>query len=250
MADITSTSNTRVKGWLALAKRSGRSASGTFLVEGHRESHGVANFTDVVEHIWCPEYTDDPPPSAATTVSKHVFDRISHRQHPDGVAVVARTPDLSLDRFDVGENPLILIADGIEKPGNIGAIIRTCDALGASFIGSSLGTDLVNPNVIRSAQGSLFSMPTAAAPRIEVVAWATDRTRIIVMRPDDADRLWDTDLTGAVSIVIGAEHDGVAPEWNNVGRGVHIPMRGTADSLNASVTAAIVLAEAVRQRSN
>lgn len=249
MAEITSTSNTRVKGWLALAKRSERSDSGTFLVEGHRESQRVAGFTDILEHIWCPDYTDEMPPSGAITVSAHVFDRISRRQHPDGVAVVARTPDMTLERIDVGKDPLVLIADGIEKPGNIGAIIRTCDALGASFVGSSLGTDLVNPNVIRSAQGSLFSFPMAAAPRAEVVAWATERTRIIAMRPDDADQLWDTDLTGAVSVVIGAEHDGVAPEWSDVGQGVHIPMHGAADSLNASVTAAIVLAEAVRQRS-
>ncbi len=249
MIELTSTSNTRVKGWFALGKRSVRDATRTFLVEGGREVERIQQHADVLEVIWCSHYAGDDTPAGATTVSAHIFDRLSHRQHPDGVAAVVRTPNLSLDRLDTGKDPLVLIADGIEKPGNIGAMLRTCDALGASFIGSSLGTDLVNPNVIRSAQGSLFGTPTAVAPRTEVVGWATQHTRTIVLRPDDADGLWDMDLTGAVSVVIGAEDVGVAPEWNGVGRGVRIPMRGTADSLNASVTAAIVLAEALRQRS-
>jgi TrmH family RNA methyltransferase len=183
-------------------------------------------------------------------VSREVFDRLSRRQHPDGVAAVCETPTLTLDRFHPSEPALVLVGDGIEKPGNIGAMIRTCDALGAAFLGSSLATDIVNPNVIRASQGSLFATPTASAARSDVIEWCRTNTSVFLTSPDEGMRLWDIDLTGAVSIVIGAEDDGVDPDWLGVGRGLAIPMRGAADSLNASVSAAIVLAEAARQRSD
>jgi TrmH family RNA methyltransferase len=249
LPEITSTSNPRVKSWLALSKRSVRDTSAAFLVEGRREVERLTLHADTVETIWCEEYAGAVGSPRATTVSSAVFDKISHRQHPDGIAVVARTPDLSLDTFVPAEPALVLVADGIEKPGNIGAILRTCDALGAAFLGSSLGTDLVNPNVVRSAQGSLFAMPTAAVDEKSAVAWCTANTEVVVTRPVDAAVVWDLDLTRPVSVVIGSEDAGVSDAWSSVGTGARIPTAGTADSLNASVTAAIVIAEARRQRS-
>jgi TrmH family RNA methyltransferase len=178
-----------------------------------------------------------------------VFDKISHRQHPDGVAVIAETPDISFSHFSVLDPALVLVADGMEKPGNIGAILRTCDALGAAFIGSSLATDLVNPNLVRSAQGSLFSTPTASVPRTDAIRWCSANTQVLVTRPDDSVPLWEVDFTLPTSIVIGAEAEGVGESWGEVGTGIVIPMSGSADSMNASVSAAIVIAEARRQRS-
>lgn len=245
---ITSSANPRVKAWLALSKRSVRDSTGTFLVEGLRETNRLAEFVDSLEMIWCADYSDGIEPLGATTVSKHVFDRISRRQHPDGVAMVAAAPDLSLGGFDPGPTPIVVVGDGIEKPGNIGAMIRTCDALGASFLGSALRTDLVNPNVIRAAQGSLLATPLASALRAEAIQWCSTNTTVVVARPDTATSAWEVGYTGPMSIVVGSEDGGVSPEWDDVGVGVHIPMSGRADSMNTSVSAAILVAEAVRQR--
>lgn len=241
--------NTRVKSWIALGKRSERDATGSFLVEGQRESERIGQLTEILETIWCEKYAGRSAPGRAITVSEHVFDRISRRTNPDGIAVVATSPYLGIDAFNPPPPVLALVADGIEKPGNIGAMVRTGDALGAVFIGSDLATDLVNPNVIRAAQGSLFATPTTVVDRETAVQWCLDNTQVVVLRPDDDVGVWDIDFTLPTSIVVGAEHSGVGSGWDGVGTGVRIPTVGTADSLNASVSAAIVLAEVRRQRS-
>lgn len=246
--ELTSVANERVRSWLALRSRGVRDATGQFLVEGRRESERIAGLAVVHETIWCEAYAGEPPPRGAVSVSTRVFDRISRKTNPDGVAVVATTPHLGLDAFLPPLPHLVLVADGIEKPGNIGAMLRTCDALGASFLGSGLRTDLVNPNVIRSAQGSLFAVPTASVDRASAVQWCVENTAVVVLRPTNDATLWDTDLTVPTSIVVGAEDAGVDPVWDGVGVGVVIPMSGTADSLNTSVSAAIALAETRRQR--
>ena len=183
------------------------------------------------------------------TVSSKAFDRLSARQNPDGVAAVFRTPVHHLDALALGETSLVLVADGVEKPGNIGAMIRTADAFGAAFVGASLGTDLYNPNVVRSAQGSLFAIPTASAPRADVIAWTAAHGTVVVTTPDADRSIWEVDFTEAISIVVGSEHAGVDASWLHVAEGCRIPTRGNADSLNASVAAAVFLAESARQRS-
>jgi len=249
--DIESTTNARVKAWAALGKRSERERTGTFLIEGERESLRARDLLDVVEVIVCPDYvSDDVVIPSATMVSARVFDKISRRQHPDGIALIARKPNHRLDSFNAQDPALVLVADAIEKPGNIGAMLRTCDSFGASFIGSSLKTDMENPNVIRAAQGSLFSSPIATGDRPEAITWCTEHTHVIVAHPDEGGKsLWDADLTVPTSIVIGAEHEGVHSSWLTAGEHVSLPIDGSADSLNASVTAAVFLAEALRQRS-
>jgi TrmH family RNA methyltransferase len=249
--DIESTANPRVKSWASLSTRAERDRTSTFLIEGRRETERATSSLNITEIIWCPEYGAAPEAgdTAPTTVSQRVFDKLTRRQHPDGIAAVAKTPDLSLTSFEPATPTLVVVADGMEKPGNIGAVLRTCDAFGAGFVGSSLGTDLVNPNVIRAAQGSIFTMPMASVGRAAAVAWATATTRIIAAHPIGAASLWDVDLTGPTTIVIGSEHAGVDSLWLEVGTSVVIPMVGVADSLNASVSAGIFLAEAARQRS-
>jgi TrmH family RNA methyltransferase len=250
--DIESTANPRVKAWVSLSNRAGRDSNRAFLIEGARETERARGRVRVREIIWCPEYGVQPEAGHVqfTIVSKRVFDKISRRQNPDGVAAVAETPDMSLASFAQSTPSLVLIADAIEKPGNLGAMLRSCDAFGAGLIGSSLGTDLVNPNVIRSAQGSFFTTPIASASRRECVEWAIDHTRIIVAHPTaGVSLLWEQDMRGPTSIVIGSEHAGVDPQWLEVGVATSIPMGGIADSLNASVSAGVFLAEVARQRS-
>ena len=249
--DLESTTNPRVKAWASLAKRSERDRTGTFMVEGARETRRAMDHLDIVEIIVCPDYaSDDVFLPTATAVSKRVFDKISRRQHPDGVALIARRPDHRLESFSPTDPVLVLVGDAIEKPGNIGAMLRTCDSFGAGFIGSSLRTDMANPNVVRAAQGSLFSSPIAVADRAESIAWCTANSQVIVADPaKGGGSLWDVDLTQPTSIVIGAEHEGVDLLWLEAGAHVSLPISGAADSLNSSVTAAVFLAEALRQRS-
>jgi TrmH family RNA methyltransferase len=250
--DIESTANPRVKTWLSLSKRAERERSGTFLLEGSRETERAAQHVDIQELIWCPEYGDEPETGdlRRTTVSTRVFDKLSRRQNPDGIAAIARTPDMSLESFAPTGVPLVLVADAIEKPGNIGAMLRSCDAFGAAFLGSSLATDVVNPNVIRSAQGSLFTTPLACVPRAQAIDWCVANTHIVVAHPIGATSLWMSDMTVPTTVVIGSEHAGVHPGWPAIGDPTLIPMAGVADSLNASVSAGLFLGEAARQRSD
>ncbi|MGI9528702.1 MAG: TrmH family RNA methyltransferase [Acidimicrobiia bacterium] len=245
---IESPQNPRIKAWRALRSRSERDATDTFLVEGERETLRGAAHLELVTSIIRDDRTDVDLPNTVTVSSK-AFDRLSARQNPDGVAGVFRTPAHDLDGLTLDDTTLILIADGVEKPGNIGAMIRTADAFGAAFVGASLGTDLYNPNVVRSAQGSLFAVPTASAPRADVSAWAGTHGTIVVTTPDADLSIWDVDFSGPTSIVVGSEHDGVDASWLTEASGCRIPTSGDADSLNASVAAAVFLAEAVRQRS-
>ncbi len=243
---ITSTQNARVKAWAALRQRRERDRTGLFLIEGEREVERAMSHVEMVEFI-LREDRGDLERDGAVVVADHVFKAISRREHADGIAAVARTPRLALEDLDAMDGPA-LVADGIEKPGNIGAMLRTADAFGAAFVGSSLATDLVNPGVIRSAQGSLFAGHVAAGDREEVVAWATARGAVAVAEPSASQSLWDTDLSGTVSVVVGSEHAGIDERWLEVGTPVAIPTSGTADSLNASVAAAVFLAESRRQR--
>jgi TrmH family RNA methyltransferase len=249
--DIESTANPRVKTWALLTKRTERDRTSTFLIEGSRETKRASAHLEIEELIWCPDYggVPDAGGTPVTRVSKRVFDKISRRQNPDGLAAIAHTPDLSLSLFSPATPALILVADAIEKPGNIGAMLRSCDAFGAGFIGSSLGTDLVNPNVIRSAQGSFFTTPLASVPRSHAIEWCREHTKIVVAHPVGTSSVWETDLRGPTSVVIGSEHGGVDPRWLDAGEPTTIPMAGVADSLNASVSAGVFLSEAARQRS-
>jgi TrmH family RNA methyltransferase len=245
--EIDSPANQRVKAWKSLRSRRDRDATGTFLIEGERETVRAIAHLDVVETILRSDRTDVGL-GGATIVSERVFTAVSARQHPDGVAAIIRTPSVSLSALPAGGIPLVLVADGVEKPGNVGAMIRTCDGMGAAFIGSSLKTDIVNLNVVRSAQGSLFSTAIAVAQRSDVIAWCVENTAVVLAKPDGDITLWASDLTGPTSIVVGAEDVGVHPAWTKAGPSVSFPIGGSADSFNTAATAAIFLAEALRQR--
>jgi TrmH family RNA methyltransferase len=158
-------------------------------------------------------------------------------------------PDL--DGLDLPAYPLIVVVEGVEKPGNLGAVLRSADGAGAdAVIVASPRTDLGNPNVIRASAGTLFALRLAAASSDRVLAWLRERgIRVLAARVDGARPYTEADLTGGVALVVGAEDEGLTDSWTGEGvDAIALPMRGIADSLNVSVTAAVLLYEARRQR--
>ena len=148
---------------------------------------------------------------------------------------------------------LVLVAEGIEKPGNLGAILRSADGAGAdAFIAASPRTDVFNPNAIRASLGAIFSVPIAAAPTADVLDWLrAGGVRIAAARLDATTLATDADLTGPLAIAVGAEADGLSAAWSAPDIvGIRLPMLGRADSLNVSVASAVLLYEARRQRGN
>jgi TrmH family RNA methyltransferase len=253
---IESPSNTRIIATARLKKRRQREASGMFTIEGTRETERArASGITIAEVFLCQEYATAETRALAeslahegihlSTTSERAFRKLSMRQHPDGIVVVAPRWDPSLAAL---ARDLTLVAESIEKPGNLGAMFRTADAAGAGLVISDPNVDPFNPNVVRASQGALFSVPFAVAEAATAIDWSLRRGSLIVATPDAEVELWDADLTGVATIVIGSEHDGVSGAWIEAGRPIRIPMAGPADSLNASVSAAVMLFEAVRQR--
>ncbi len=251
--DITSTANPHIKDLATLKTRRGRARSGRFLIEGRRELQAALDAGIIPDEVvLCQEAAGDGVlaldlPGPVIRVGVAVFAKLSVRQNPDGVLGVATTWTLALDAVTTD---LVLITESIEKPGNLGAMLRTADAAGAAVVVADPTVDVFNPNVIRASRGALFSVPVAVTSTEAATAWASGRGAVVVTSPEAGRPLWEMDLTGPVSIVIGSEHAGVSEAWREVGTTASIPMAGTADSLNASVTAGIALFEAVRQRSS
>lgn len=254
---ITSTANPRVKDVLALRRSKERRSSGRFVVEGSREVHRcLAAGVDTEVIYRCVELggTLDPPDDVEVIdVSPSVFERMSQRQGPDGVLAVARDLQTDLGALRLGENPLVLVAVGIEKPGNLGTMIRSAAAAGAdAFIMSSPVCDAVNPNAIRASQGAVFAIPIGVGVDDEVVVdfLAGRRIAIYAADPGAAAPYWTAPFESPTAIVIGAEHHGVPPLWRRSSQLVSIPMGGGGgvDSLNASAAAAVLLFDAARRR--
>ena len=253
--DIESSSNRRIIETARLKKRRTRDAEGRFLVEGTRETARAVDAGASINEIFlCPDIASPETASLAgrigdsgariTTVSTIAIDKLTIRQNPDGIIAVASTWAAIVDNLD---RDLILIAEAIEKPGNLGAMFRTADATGAGLLIADATVDPFNPNVVRASQGALFSVPFAVTDAATATSWAHEHGAIVVATPDAKTDYWNTDLSGPISIVIGSEHAGVSEAWLNTGIPVRIPMAGDADSLNASVSAAVLLYEAVRQ---
>lgn len=255
---LSSTANPKLKEWAALHKRRTRDATGQCLVEGEREvRRAIAGSADVAAILTVEAAPDSVLALAEQSNAPHfelspiAMQRVSRRQHPGAIIAVAATPGRQLKELTPAEPALVLVADGIEKPGNIGAMIRAADGAGAdAVVLSDPATDLGNPNVIRASQGAVFGYPVAAAPADAIGEWlASNGVDVVVAADDGATPVWDTDLTGSVAVVIGREDRGASPYWRSH-PAVSLPMHGIGDSLNASVAAAVILYEAVRQRRN
>jgi RNA methyltransferase, TrmH family len=260
--EITSPANPRVKQLVALRRRRARDEAGVTLVEGHAEIElALAAGIRPRSLYCCPELSSPKDHDLrerardlgadVIQVSRPVFEKASYREGPDGWLAVVPAVGTSLASLDPGPRPLVLACAGLEKPGNLGAILRTADAAGvAAVIAADPVTDWGNPNVVRASKGTLFSVPVASAPSAEVLAWIAGRGLQIVAATPNATRLvTDADLTRPTVIAVGAEQTGLPADWlERADVCVRIPMFGRADSLNVATSAAIITYEAVRQR--
>jgi TrmH family RNA methyltransferase len=260
--EITSPANPRIKQLVALRRRRGREQSAVTLVEGLAEVQlALAAGVRPEALYYCPELSgpaalglaDEAGAAGAEVirVSRAVFEKVSYREGPDGwLAVVPAVPS-DLGRLRLTERPLVLVCVGLEKPGNLGAILRTADAAGVeAVIAADPVTDWANPNVVRASKGTLFSVPVASADTPHVLDWiAAHGLQIVAATPGASRLVTEADLTGPTVIAVGAEQAGLSARWlERADVRVRIPMFGRADSLNVSTSAAIITYEAVRQR--
>lgn len=260
---LTSTANPRIAAALALRERRDRDRMGLTLVDGAREvRRALEAGVEVVEAFVCEPLLAGPDARVALDrlaagtapvhrTNEHVFGRLAFGERAEGVLAVVRIPSLELEDLALPVEPLVLVLEAVEKPGNLGAALRSADGAGAdAVVAASPRTDLFNPNAIRASAGTVFAIPVAAGPTSAVLNWLRDRAIRIVAARVDADRAYtDADLTGPVAIALGAETDGLTEAWaaDDI-EAVRLPMLGIADSLNVSVTAAVLAYEARRQR--
>ena len=266
---ITSTSNQKVKDVVKLRQRSHRDELGALLVKGYRElRRALDNGYRPREIYICPEFYMGENEGALVgratsagaklfTCAKAVFEKISARDRPDGLIAVGPQIHRTLADLRLPGNALVIVAEGIEKPGNLGTILRSADASGcAAVIVCDKCTDIQNPNVVRASIGTLFSLPVVEATAAETVAFLRERGFLILAASPHAERLYsDFDCTGNTAIVVGSEQYGLSSLWlDKMENGkwkmenVRIPMLGQCDSLNVSSATTILLYEAVRQR--
>ena len=184
-------------------------------------------------------------------LARAAFEKVAYREGADGFLAVVPAVGSVPRELPLPDNPLVLIAESVEKPGNLGAMLRTADAAGVdAVVAADPVTDWGNPNVVRSSKGTVFSVPVATATTAETLAWAREcGIRLIAATPAASELHTDVDLTGPVAILVGTEKEGLTPEaLDGADVRVRIPMTGKANSLNVATSAAIILYEGVRQR--
>jgi len=224
------------------------------VVEGAGDlGRALASGWEPLEVYYDPSLFPDPPhhASVVASVAPEALDRASYRGRSQGVIGVLARPDVSLDRLDPGPASLILMVESIEKPGNLGALLRTADAVGAdALIAADPETDPFGPNVIRASTGAIFTVPLAVTDLETAIEWLRERRiRIVAAAPDAGTDLWSADLAGPCALLVGAEHDGLTESArSSADTLISIPMHGSADSLNVSVSMAVLAYEAIRQR--
>ena len=261
---ITSRHNPHVKEAARLRDRRQREKQGRILIDGVRELGRAARAgVRLVEVFVCEPLLagDDarqlPAELAAggcevLPVSEDVFQKLAFGQRAEGLLGVAETPRPTLASLALPEKALVALLEGVEKPGNLGAVLRSADAAGVFAVIVADGrTDLYNPNAIRASLGTIFTMPLAEATGSEAREWLGEKKfAIVAARVDGAVPYTAIDYRGPTAIVLGSEAAGLSAIWRGPQiQAVRLPMRGVADSLNVSVTAAVLFYEALRQRS-
>lgn len=251
---ITSVQNPRVKAVVALQQKSAeRRRTGLFVVEGKRElEHCVETGLEVEEIFVCREIAGEMEEQANMwEVTKEVYEKMAYRGSTEGVMAVVKSKERRLEDLQLSENPLIVVVERVEKPGNLGAILRSADAAGAdAVIVCDALTDLYNPNLIRSSIGAVFTVPCVVCESEECIAYLKEHgIQILTAQLQDSRLYYDTDMRCGTAIVMGTEATGLTEVWRQAADAhIRIPMLGQLDSLNVSVSAAILLFEAVRQR--
>jgi TrmH family RNA methyltransferase len=261
---ITSTQNPRVKALAKLAKRRERDEAGLFIIEGPRPvERAFAKGIEFPDVYICPEFfgsTGSEPElvqkfSAAGVpviqLSKEAFQKAAYREHPEGILAVAKQWQTSLSSLQLSDNPFLIVLEAVEKPGNLGAILRTADAVSADgVIIADAATDIYNPNVVRASTGTLFSVPIAVTNTTEAIEFLRHKgIRTVAATPHTETNYSTADLTGPIAIVMGSEDEGLTDAWLKAcDVSVKLPMLGVADSLNVSATTVVLAYEALRQR--
>jgi TrmH family RNA methyltransferase len=260
---ITSLQNPRVKDAVRLRDGRHRQRQQRILVDGARElARAMAAGVKLLEVFVCESlsHSDDArqvladlPRSGAEVldVSEPVFQKLAFGHRAEGVLAVAEMPQPSLEDLALPQNPLVAVLQGVEKPGNVGAVLRSADGAGLSaVIAADPQTDLYNPNAIRASLGTIFTMPVCEAAGEDVLAWLRKRgIRIVAARVDGSVAYTEVDYRGPTAIALGSEAEGLSTAWNAPDIiAVRLPMLGAADSLNVSATAAVLFYEARRQR--
>ena len=259
---VTSTSNPGVKRVVKLRNARARRELGVFIVEGFRELARAIEAGLEIEELWvCPEFflgeneeeLIERSGVEPIEVMRDPFEKMSYRDRPEGLLAVCRQFDTSLERIELGVQPLILVVESIEKPGNLGTMIRAAGAAGVdAVVVCDPATDVFNPNVVRSSIGTSFLVPVAVTTTDDAIDWLrTNGVTICAATPHTETPVWDAPLGERAAIVVGSEQYGLSMPWLEASDvDVRIPMPGAViDSLNAAASAAILLYEAVRQRS-
>ena len=270
---ITSAQNPKIRNLLLLQEKSrARREQGLFVVEGRRElEHALeAGFRARTVFV-CPEVTgkrwpvaaghDDSPGSLSEVIPgltgnlveipAALYRKVAYRDGTEGVIAEMEVRERRLEDLVLGGNPLVMVLESVEKPGNLGAVLRSADAAHAdAVIVCDPLTDLWNPNLIRASIGAVFTVPTVCATSEEAIGWLRAHgIRILTAQLQDSSWYYDTDMTGGTALVMGTESTGLTDIWRRAADAhIRIPMLGRLDSLNVSVSAAILLFEAVRQR--
>ena len=260
---ITSLQNPRVKQLVKLRERRDRDEAGLFLVEGYREiRRALEKGVRPKELYFSPEwFLGENEPALIEQaqqagaqlfeLSKDAFAKVAYRERPDGLLAVAPQWKHGLTDLTLSPRPFLLVVESIEKPGNLGTILRSADAAGCdAVIVCDAVTDIFNPNVVRASTGVLFSVPIVVADSASVHSFLVEKgIRVVATTPDTPNLYSHADLRGPLAIVMGSEQYGLSQFWlKESNLLVRIPMAGQADSLNVAMATIITLFEAVRQR--
>ncbi len=273
---VTSAQNPKIRNLLLLQEKSkARREQGLFVVEGRRElEHCLEAGFHVRTVFHCPELAGSLPegiclPEAEKRVDasgRHIpsgthvieipetlYRKVAYRESTEGIIAEVETRTLRLEDLELSEHPLIVVLESVEKPGNLGAVLRSADAARAdAVIVCDPLTDLWNPNLIRASLGGIFTVPTVCAGSAETIDWLhAHGIRILTAQLQDSSWYYDTEMTGGTALVMGTESTGLTQIWRDAADAhIRIPMLGRLDSLNVSVSTAILIFEAVRQRNS
>ena len=259
MKQLTSLQNPFIKSLVLLKEKAkARQQTGTFLIEGQKEiSLAFKGGYEIETILFYPEICSEnelrkwSSSAELIQITKEIFEKLAYRDTTEGVIGIAKSKDLNLSKLKLSPNPLILIAEAPEKPGNIGALLRTADAakLDAVIIANPKG-DLYNPNVVRSSIGCLFTNQIATGTTSEIISFLKEhKIAIYCATLQNANSYTAEDYTIPTALVVGTEATGLSQEWRDAAtKNVIIPMQGEIDSMNVSVSAAILIFEAKRQR--
>ena len=260
MKQITSSQNPFIKSLVQLQEKAkSRKQSGTFLIEGKREIElAIKGNYELETVLFLPELISEEQLSKLSKsqinlieINKEVYQKLAYRDTTEGIIAVAKTKSLALQDLKLPENPLILVMESIEKPGNIGAMLRTCDAANIdAVIIANPKTDLYNPNIVRSSVGCLFTNQIATGSTEDVIQFLKEKNIAIFGATLQNSNFYHTqDYTIPTALVVGTEATGLTQAWRDAAtQNVIIPMQGEIDSMNVSVASAILIFEAKRQR--